>query len=379
MNRILALLAVLFLGACASTDEIDLEPKELQDFAAKVKLQKVWSESAGAGQDARYTRFVPAVSGDTIFAVDVDGELFAFDKLNGKKRWSVELDQPISAGVGVSATALLLGTYKGEVIALSKDDGHELWRATLSSEVLSEPAAGADVVVATTNDGKLYGLNGATGEIKWMFESVQPVLTLRGTSAPIVRNDVVIAGFDNGKVYAFELETGLIQWEQRVAIPKGKTELERIVDIDGTPFLAGDILYSVSYQGRLMAFSSSTGRPLWAEDASSVQGPAADYSQVYIAGEQDLVQSFAVASGVKLWENNDLLRRKLSPPAVLGEYIAIADLEGYLHLLDRETGHMAARTHVDGDGVRAKMLVEGEILYVLGSGGKLSAWRIKPL
>lgn len=379
MNRIWVLLAVLFLGACASTDEIDIEPKELQDFAPKVKLQKLWSVSAGAGQDARYTRFVPVISGDQIFALDKDGDVFAFDKAKGKKRWSVELDQEISAGLGQSAKALLLGSYKGEVIALSKEDGSELWRTTLSSEVVSEPAASAGVVVATTNDGRLYGLNGETGEIKWFFESVQPVLTLRGTSAPVVRGETVIAGFDNGKVYAFEIETGLIQWEQRVAVPKGKTELERIVDIDGTPLLAGDVLYAVSYQGRLMAFASATGRPMWGEEASSVQGPAADYSQVYIAGEQDKVQAFSTATGVKVWENADLLRRKLSPPAVLGSYVAVADLEGYLHLLDRETGEMAARDDVDGDGVRARMLVENDVLYILGTGGELSAWRTKSL
>ncbi|MDN3639265.1 outer membrane protein assembly factor BamB [Simiduia curdlanivorans] len=379
MNRLLALFAVLFLGACSSTDEIDIEPKELEDFAPKVKLQELWSVSVGAGQDERYSRFVPAIEGDTIYAVDVEGEVFAFDKNKGKEQWSVELDQAISAGVGLSARALLLGSYKGEIIALSKQDGSELWRTVLSSEVVSEPTASAGVVVATTNDGRLYGLDGESGEIKWFFESVQPVLTLRGTSAPVVRGDVVIAGFDNGKVFAFDIHTGLIQWEQRVAVPKGKTELERIVDIDGTPFLAGDILYAVSYQGRLMAFTSATGRPLWAEEASSVQGPAADYSQVYIAGEQDKVQAFSSATGVKVWENNDLLRRKLSPPAVLGSYVAVADLEGYLHLLDKDTGVMAARTSVDGDGVRARMLVENDILYILGTGGELSAWRLKPL
>ena len=379
MNRILALFAVLFLVACSSTDEIDIEPKELEDFAAKVKLDELWSVSAGAGQDARYSRFVPAIAEDTIFAVDVEGEVFAFDKKTGKKQWAVELDQAISAGVGLSAKALLLGSYKGEIIALDKQDGSELWRTNLSSEVVSEPAASVGVVVAATNDGRLYGLDADTGEVKWFFESVQPVLTLRGTSAPVVRGDVVIAGFDNGKVYAFEIETGLIQWEQRVAVPKGKTELERIVDIDGTPLWAGDILYAVSYQGRLMAFTSATGRPLWAEEASSVQGPAADYNQVYIAGEQDKVQAFSSASGVKVWENNDLLRRKLSPPAVFGDYVAVADLEGYLHVLERDTGIIAARTNVDSDGVRARMLVENDILYILGTGGELSAWRSKPL
>lgn len=397
MKHLWAFLAVLMLGACASTDEIDLEPKDLEDFSAKVKVKETWSRSIGSGQDDRYTRLVPAVYGSSIYAADIEGEVVALDKSSGDVQWRVSLTNPssdedsswwsfssdtpvaVSAGVFASSERLLLGTYKGEVIALNRADGAELWRAQLSSEVLAEPAESMGVVVALTNDGKLYGIDAETGAEKWMFESVQPVLTLRGTSAPIVKGDVVYAGFDNGKVYAFEIETGLIQWEQRVAIPKGKTELERIVDIDGTPLLAGEILLSVSFQGRIVAFSSATGRPLWAEDASSVQGPAADYGQVYISGKSDKVQAFSLANGVSLWENTDLLRRKLSPPAVWGDYVAVADYEGYLHLLTRDTGEIAGRTRVDSDGVRASMLIDGDTLYVLGSGGDLSALQLKPL
>lgn len=375
MKYVMAVVAALLLGACASTDEIDLEPMDLEDFAAKVKLKEVWSTGVGAGQDSRYTRLVPAIGGDTIYAADIDGEVFALDKSNGKTRWSVELDVPLSAGVGLSPGAVLVGSYKGELIALSRDDGQELWRAQLSSEILSEPAASASVAVATANDGRLYGVDMATGAIKWMYESVQPVLTLRGTSAPLVKGDTVIAAFDSGKVYALEMETGLIQWEQRVAIPKGKSELERIVDIDGTPWLAGELLYVVSYQGRLMAFAAATGRPLWAEEASSVQGPTADFSQVYIVGDQDKVRAFNAGTGAQVWENSHLLRRKLAPPVVWGDYVALADYEGYLHLLDRETGEIVGRDRADGDGVRARMLVDGDMLYLLGTGGELSAWR----
>ncbi|AFU98143.1 outer membrane protein assembly factor BamB [Simiduia agarivorans] len=388
-------LAALLLGACASTEELELEPKELEEFAESVTLDDVWSRDVGSGQDARYTRLVPAIYGDTIYAADIEGRVFALDKTNGKIRWEVALEDsveatgffsalwsspkpvPVSAGIGVSSERLLLGSYKGELIALDRNNGELLWRTQLSSEILSEPAETAGVVVATTSDGKLYGLDAETGKEKWMFESVQPVLTLRGTSAPVVMGDTVLAAFDNGKIYAFEAETGLIQWEQRVAIPKGKSELERIVDIDGTPRLAGDLLYVVSYQGRLVAFAASTGRPLWGEDASSVQGPSSDYNQVYIAGAMDKVQAFSSSTGVLQWENTDLLRRELSAPMVWGSYVAVVDLDGYLHLLDRNTGAMAGREQL-GAAVRGRLLVDGDLLYVLDNDGELSAWRNKP-
>lgn len=389
------LLVSVLLGACASTDEIALEPKELQDFAAKVKLKELWSRDVGSGQDARYTRLVPAIYGDSIYAADIEGQVFALDKTNGKVRWQVELieadeDQgfwkslwswggtglPVSAGVGASSERLLLGTYKGEVIALDRSNGDIQWRTQLSSEILSEPLEAAGLVVAVTSDGKLYGLDAKTGEQKWLFESVQPLLTLRGTSAPIAINDTILSAFDSGKIYAFEPETGLIQWEQRVAIPKGKSELERIVDIDGKPLVVGDMLYVASYQGRLVAFAASTGRPLWGQDASSVHGPAADYNQVYLSDASGKVMAFNRSTGVPVWENNDLLRRELSAPVVWGDYVAVVDLEGYLHLLDRNDGAMAGRDQL-GDAVRGRLLVDGDVLYALDNDGELSAWRQK--
>ena len=395
MKYLSLVLAALILAACASNDELALEPVELEEFAEKVALKKVWSAGVGSGQDDRYTRLVPAIYGDTIYAADIEGEVFAFDKVKGKKRWSVELtdpveaegffaglwssDQPlqISAGVGVSSRHLLLGTYKGEVVALDRNNGEQRWRTQLSSEILAEPVETSGVVLAITNDGRFYGLDAESGSVKWMFESVQPLLTLRGTGAPVVSGDTAYAAFDSGKVYAFEVDTGLIQWEQRVAIPKGKSELERIVDIDGTPLLSSNILYVVSYQGRLVAFASATGRPLWAEEASSVQGPAADYNQVYVTGAHDKVQAFSAGTGALVWENTNLLRRELSPPAVWGDFIAVADFEGYLHLLDRNDGVMSGRESL-GDAVRSRMLVDDDLLYALDVDGDLSAWRLKP-
>ncbi len=365
------------LAACSSNDEIELEPAELVEFDQSARLTTVWKKGVGKGQDARYTRLVPAISGDKIYAAGIEGRVSSFDRMSGKQAWSVDLEESISGGAGAGFGLVLVGTYNGEVIALDASNGAERWRAQLSSEVLSAPQSNGSVVVAQTLDGKLYGLSSDTGESLWKYENSVPVLTLRGTGTPVLTDTTVFAGFATGKLAALEAKTGLLNWEQRVAQPKGRTELDRVIDLDGAPLLVGDILYVSSYQGRIMAINRGTGRVFWAKDVSTYLSPAHGNGKVYVSTEDDLIQAFNAGNGELEWENSQMLRRKLNAPQAFGAHVAVADFEGYIHVMEAESGQFVARSKVDGDGIRSPMVAAGEILYVLGDGGALHALRIQ--
>ena len=377
MNRIALVALALMLGACASNDAVDLEPAELVDFEQTVKFETLWSEKIGAGQDERYTRLAMAIAGDNIFATDVEGNVEALNRLSGDQLWAVELDTPVSGGVGRADGVVLLGTYAGEVIALEQSTGAERWRAQLTGEVLSAPQGNGDVVVAQTLDGHLVGLDLTTGEQRWSYNSVLPVLTLRGTSAPVVSGSRAYAGFASGKVMSIETDSGLLSWEQRVAMAQGRSELERVVDIDGTPLLVGDILFAASYQGRLVALNRSTGRGIWAKDASTHQDLTAGQGNVYLASAEDKVIAFEAGSGAEAWENHQLIRRKITAPRAFDSYLAVDDFYGYVHVLDQNDGQFVARRKIDGAGIRSSMTSAGDVLYVLGDSGKLVALKIQ--
>ncbi|MGI9286919.1 MAG: outer membrane protein assembly factor BamB [Pseudomonadales bacterium] len=374
----LALVALLI--GCGSNDIKDEDlfaPADLVKFEPELKLKKRWSASVGNGQGKSYTKLAPALAGDYIYVAAYNGHVLCVEQESGKKRWLQKTKLPITGGVGAAYDQVFVGTENGQVVAMAAEDGAILWSTQLSSEVLSAPQSDGDIVVVPSYDGKLYGLNFETGKKVWEYDSSLPVLTLRGTANPVVDGETVIAAFANGKLVAFDIATGLVRWEQRVAISQGRSEIERIVDIDGTPLLDAPLIYAVSYQGRLVAMESGSGRPLWRKEASSFVGLAEGFGNVYVAEANGKVGAYTSQEGTLRWQQEELAWRKLSAPATMSSYVAVSDYDGYVHLLSQVDGHMVARTRVDSSGVRAPLLAYDDTLLVYGNSGKLVALGIQ--
>tara|TARA_R110001592_G_scaffold23414_4_gene91781 strand:- start:7323 stop:7889 length:567 start_codon:yes stop_codon:yes gene_type:complete len=186
---------------------------------------------------------------------------------------------------------------------------------------------------------------------------------------------MLIAGFANGKLVALAAESGSLLWENRLAIPQGRTELERLIDIDGRAVLVDEVIYASSYQGRIGAIAKATGRGIWYQNSSSVHDLAYGLGQVYSVQKDDEVRAIRGNSGQTLWSNDQLSLRKLNSPVTIEAYLAVADAEGYLHLLSQTDGRFVARVKVDGDGVTAPMIADGQKLYVQDNGGGLTAYQ----
>ena len=368
--------AVLVAG-CSSTGSKELPPAELSKFTEEVRLEKQWSRSIGEGQGETWNQLELAAEGDTLFAADVEGLVVAMNRESGTVLWEQELDKPVSGGVGAAYGLVLVGTLKGEVIALDSVNGEVKWRARVGSEVLAAPVSNGDVVVVQTQDDHVVALDAASGERRWSYESTPAVLTLRGTGAPVVTNRLVVAGLSSGKVIALDAQRGIPVWEQRVAVPQGRSELERMVDIDGGLLLSAGTLYVVTYQGQLAALDLQSGRPLWQRQASSYVGVALGFGNVYLSQANGSVEGIDERSTSALWSNESLARRQLTTPAVFSSNVAVGDLEGYLHLLSQVDGRFVGRERVDSDGLRARPLVVGDWLYAYGNSGKLVAYTIR--
>jgi len=374
---------VLSLAGCstisgwfASDEEDPTAPAELVKIEQKVKIKKLWSAGVGDGQGDGLYRLQPVINGDVIYAASAEGEVRAFERAKGKSLWKIDLDTPLSGGVGVYGDALLLGSSDGFVLKLDAGSGDLLWSTQLHGEVLSPPQGDGKFVIAQTYDGKLQGLDFQTGEVLWTYDSNVPVLTIRGTNVPILRNGMVFAGFANGRVLAFDAQTGAVGWEVRVAISQGRSEIERIVDVDGTMELAGKELYAASYQGRVVAIDVASGRKLWQQDVSSFSGVSQGFGNIYVADEDGTLIAYLRNGQGERWTQTALGYRQLSRPTPVSSYVAVADFEGYVHLLSQVDGEFVGRVKVDGDGVRADMLSDGNILYVFGNSGKLAVYEI---
>lgn len=376
-----ALLCTLLLTGCSyfggDEDDAAITPAELVKFESEVSVKRLWSTKVGSGNRDYWSSLRPVASSDTIFAGSHEGNVVAVDIATGKERWAIDLEVAISGGVGYAAGQVMVGTIEGDVYSLDAADGSINWTAKVSSEILSSPKSNGDVTVVQTVDNKLFALDAATGGELWQHDGDAPILTVRGISEAIVTNNMVLSGFDSGKLIAFNPTNGSLIWEARLAVPKGRTELERMVDIDGQPLLVGDVIYSVTYQGRLGALSRGTGRSLWFQDSSSHFSPAHSGDKVFVTEDEDKVRAFKAGSGQVLWSNDELFLRRLTGPAKFAGTIAVVDAEGFLHLLDPTDGHFVGREKVDGSGVSAPLLTVGNRLVIQANSGSLSAYELR--
>ncbi|MCP8688150.1 outer membrane protein assembly factor BamB [Marinobacterium sedimentorum] len=381
MNKLFRVLAagalVVSVSGCSlwsSNDEV--EPNELVDFKSERSVDVLWSARVGSGLGKKYHQFAPASDGVRIYANDAEGTVAAFDLATGKEVWEVELETALGAGTGVGPASVVVVTESGLVIALDSSSGQELWRRQVSSEAVAPAQLNRDLVVVQLVNGKVTALDTASGEHRWTYDSQVPSLSLRGTAAPIVAADVTFAGFASGKLAALTNSNGNMLWEQRVAEPQGRSELERMVDIDGRPLLANQMLYVSSYQGRLVAINPFDAQIQWARDSSSYRTPAAGFGNIYVVEANDHVQAYDARSSASVWSQPALENRGVSAPAVLGNNVVVGDVEGYLHFMSQVDGHFVARYRADSEGVVGDMLAINDVLYVLGNDGRLLALRL---
>jgi outer membrane protein assembly factor BamB len=369
-----------FTGGTDNTDP----PSELTEISQEVQPEVLWQENVGVGTDGKTLKLVPAVGAGRIFAADRDGLVQARDLSTGKLLWEVEIEDEaetavnFSSGPGLGVTALILGTNNAEVVALSIENGAVLWKTSVSSEVLAVPIVASGYAVVRTTDGSVIALNEKTGQKSWSYEHTVPSLTVRGTGSPLIIEDTLIEGYDNGKLLVLQLDNGKYVWESSITIPKGKSEVERLVDIDVDPIESRGVIYTASYNGGCAAVSILDGDVLWRnEQVSSYTGMSQDSEYLYVTNPSGHVLQLDKRSGSSLWEQKDLHGRKLTSPAVYQNYIVAGDYDGYVHWLSKTDGRQLGRVQVAGDAIEAKPVVDGDTIYIYAKDGSLAALRAR--
>ena len=374
---VICLLAIVIIGCSSTDDEEETGPAPLIDFEEERKFNRVWRTSVGNGQGGIFNRLKPVIVGDVMYVASADGDVEAITVAKGKTLWDIGLDKLLVGGVGFGDGLVMVGTADGEVVVLSAEDGEQLWTAKVGGEVLAAPQTNGRLVFVQTFDGQMLALDRKDGKRVWSYRNTVPVLTLRGTSTPLLFRDSVIAGFANGRVISFDMATGAVRWNTRVALAKGDSEIERIIDIDGDLMESNGLIYAVSYQGKIAAIDPGSGRRLWANDASSYVGMSEGFGNIYVCGEDGSVTAFEKNGQGARWAQTVLARRKLTGSAIMSSYVVVGDVEGYIHALSQVDGRIAARTKVDSDGLQIDLQTVGDMLIVYSNGGRLAAYRLE--
>ncbi len=349
------------------------DPAELVEFQASADTDKVWSRDVGKGTDKRMQQLRPAYRAGTFWVADHKGRLSSVDAASGKVNWELKTDLPFSGGPGLSDSLVIMGTENAEIHAFQADTGTPLWIARVSSEVLAAPAVGDGIVVVRSIDGRVFGLDENNGRRLWVYDRSVPLLTLRGNANPVIRAGIAYLGYDGGEVVALRLEDGALLWEEAVATREGRTELDRLADVDGEMvFVASDLLVS-SYKNRLSSMAADSGRLLWFKDIPSSTGVTVARTNLAVSDREGNVWLLDRRNGSTLWKQDALTNRGLTRPVFVGDYVVVGDAEGYLHWINLDDGNFAARTKVGGDGFTGAPVVVGNTLYVYTKKGDLIA------
>lgn len=390
MRMALFLLGSLLLAGCTQFDAVkDLgssiqglitgtdnsePPKELEPLEPTATMTVLWKTSVGKGYADQIVNLVPAVTASTVYAADRLGLVEARSRQDGALLWSVDTELDLSAGPVVAGDKLLLGTTNAELVALGLADGALQWKSALTSEILALPRTSRNLVVARTSDGRLAGLDLNSGGLKWSHERSVPPLSVRSLGSPAIVRDLALDGFGGGKLLALGLADGKPVWEATAAIPHGRSEVERLVELDADPLVKDEVVYSTGFQAGIAAISLGDGEVLWRQNtAYSSHGLAADRRSLFITDANSDVWRLDLRNGADLWKQAALHQRRLTVPALLRNRLVVGDFEGYLHALSTDDGSLVGRLEIDDEPLLAAPVIYDETLYVYTSGGVLAA------
>ncbi|MEC7120948.1 MAG: outer membrane protein assembly factor BamB, partial [Pseudomonadota bacterium] len=335
----------------------------------------VWQSNIGGSVKKDPLRLQIARANDLTIAASRAGRVEAWDG-NGKSQWQRQFKKDqITSGVAAADGLAVVTTRAGQVLALDSQTGESRWTGQTTASVLAPALIAQERVIVAANDSSISGFDQASGKKIWSFDIPVPALSVRGVAAPVLFDDriVIIAGA-TGRIYGLDLRTGVPQWERRVAVSAGRTDVQRLIDIDGDPLLSGRQLYVVSYQGQLVAVDLDSQRVRWDADTSSLRGAATGLGNVYVATSDGSLQAYDEQDGSLLWEQKDLAYRQLSNPVVLGRWLVVGDLDGYLHVIEQTEGKIVGRVRTSG-AIRTLRVVDDQLL-VNSVTGALSIWQI---
>ena len=402
MKRLSLLLLNTLLGtmlvACSSGIDPIEPPSELTRFKPELKLQSRWSHEVGGGSGGKYLKMMPLLDDERLFVADRFGSVRAYHSISGERLWQVELERTINAGVGEAAGLLLFGG-DAELFAVDKQNGELRWSSPLSSEVLSSPVSLGDTIVAHALDGSISAISRSDGSVLWRHMEKVPSLTLRGSGKPlIIGGDRVVVGNASGQGIALNLHNGNLLWRATIATPRGRTDLERLVDVDAELVAADGVVYASAFQGNVAAIDAASGQLIWTREISSQSGIVLDERALYLSDSSSNVWALSRSNGATLWKQDKMLHRALGIPAQQGRYLILGDYAGYLHWLDKEDGHLAARTrvrnffehfpvqdefsddsYVEDRSLLVSPLVEGTRVYGFDQRGALDAYDVSIL
>lgn len=378
MNSALKLLVLVLAGllaACSADIDNSEPPAPLTDIEDPLPLQLNWKLDTQAAANTASYQLRPLLVEDRIYTIDTRGSIVCVDAANGKRLWRYETGLKAISGLGGDQKILIVTSRDGDIAAYlnSESKPELLWQIRIESEIRATPVLDGEQLFVRSVDGKLRSLSAADGSQQWLVSRRVPALSLTGNSEPLVSGQLVFAGFDDGKLVAFNRADGAVRWESTISIASGRSEVERLVDLDGRFVLRNGVIYVASFQGRLAAVQAVSGDLLWSRQFSSFQDIAIDDDALYLTADNSDLWSVDRRTGSAFWKQDVLHARRITAPSLIGDNVVVADLDGLLHWFNRSDGKLVGRIRTGDTRSYVQPIIWGKSVLTLDKYGLLGS------
>lgn len=364
--------------------------KTMGQLALGAASARVWTAAINGGSDRERLAASPVVAEGKLFVTDVDAVVHAFDAGTGAVLWTAALaagkenrSARFGGGVSYDDGQVFATDGLGDVVALKASDGKEVWRAKPGGPLRGSPTIANGIVYALTQDDQLFALDQAKGVVQWSAQGTAETQGVFGVAAPAAGQGSVVAGFSSGELNAYRYENGRQLWADALSRTSISTSVSSIADIDAAPVIDQGRVYAVGQGGRMVALELGTGRRLWEQNLAGIATPWLAGEWLFVVTDDARLICLSGSSGKARWiaqlpRFRNLKKRK-SPitwfgPVLAGNKLVLTNSEGEVVFANPNDGSVAA-TLKGKEPFALGPVVANSTLYTIDQKGRITAYR----
>ncbi|MBA4165286.1 MAG: pyrrolo-quinoline quinone [Erythrobacter sp.] len=389
----LANISVVLPGAQANSEWAQAggtASKSYGHLALAENPSRVWTATIAGSSNKRRLAAAPVVSDGRLVAVGTDGVINCFDAKSGARLWNHRMniegklvDSNFGGGASVADGKVYATNGVGEVVALDAATGDMKWKVQPAGPLRGSPTIAFGQVFVMTQDNQIIALDAGTGELVWQEVASATQAGVFGVAAPAAGQGTVIAGYSSGELSAYRYENGRTLWADALARTSISTEVGALTDIDADPIIDSGRVYALGQGGRMAAYDLLTGQRIWELNLAGISTPAIAGEWIFTLTDDARLLAIARSTGKVRWltqmQQFRKEKKKEDPiywtgPVLAGGQLWVASSEGQVYKVSVGEGSTSLFTDL-GQPVSLPPIVADNMLYILDDSGRISAWR----
>lgn len=367
--------------------------KSMGHLALAAAPSRIWSASIEGSTRRWRLAASPVVANGRVYVIDTRAVVRAFDADTGKLVWSTTIDDEKAAedgtrslfggGVSVNGDHLYATNGLGDVAAMNAADGKLIWKKRPGGPLRGAPTVAIGNVYVMTQDNQLFALRETDGNVEWTESATLETAGVFGVAAPSVAQGTIVVGFSSGELNAYRYENGRAVWQDALSRTSISTSVATLSDIDADPVIDQGRVYAIGQGGRMVAMELVTGQRIWEINIAGISTPWVAGEWLFVVTDEARLLCIARTTGkvrwstqLRRWKDEDDRKGPISwtGPVLAGGKLILANTRGEIAYVAPETGSVETTVRYDTE-IDLPPVVANNTLYTLDTKGRLTAWR----